>query len=79
MDSLRDDPRFAAVMAKMKKGASVPFVRGFAGTTQRSSSRLSFWAQQGGCQGQVRVEHGLPAWQAKYGKAIESPGAIGRP
>ena len=69
MDSVRDDERFAKIVAKL--AATPPKVQAYVGTSARESTRLSFWNQQGS-PGQIVVSHGTPPWKPEYADAIAS-------
>jgi tetratricopeptide (TPR) repeat protein len=82
MDGIRDDARFAEVQKRMQAkakeaGARNTSPRVFEVTTTRKSARVAFFSANGS-PGQLAIDYGPVAWQAKYDKAIDSPKLVGK-
>jgi tetratricopeptide (TPR) repeat protein len=75
MDSVREDPRFAKIVAAMS-AAPAP-MRAFAIATPRSSARLFLWGGSSSA-GQIVIDHGLPPWKDSYSKTIDLPDSVGK-
>jgi tetratricopeptide (TPR) repeat protein len=68
MDSLRDDPRFKDLVAKVKEqaGSGGGRVQAFTpAPTERRSARLAFFSQAGS-PGQLAIDYGPVVWNDKY-------------
>lgn len=73
MDSLRNEPRYKEIVAKIEKNATeAPRVQVFAGSFERKLARMVLFAGRGSVGG-VSISYGQPEWQDKYEEAIESP------
>lgn len=77
LDSLRDDPRYAAVIAKVKENASKEQLQVFAQTTERKRNRL-VWFANNRSPGQLSVEYGAVPWQAKFAAMVDDESTLGR-
>lgn len=77
LDSLRKDPRYAAVMAKVKESASKPRLQVFVQTTERKRNRL-VWFGNNSSPGQLSVEYGAVPWQDKFANMADDEGMLGR-
>jgi tetratricopeptide (TPR) repeat protein len=81
MDSLRDDPRWKDIVAKIEKaaanreaGPAQPFVI----TTARKSARVAYFDARGGSPGQLAIDYAAVPWQDKYDQVVESPKMVGK-
>ncbi len=75
MDILRDEPRYAEIVAQIEKNATSarePSVQVFAGTSERKLTRMVMFAGKGSIGG-VSISYGQPKWLDKYDQAIASP------
>lgn len=78
LDNLRQDPRFAKVVEKVKtaapKGGEVMV---FAPTTDRKCARVAFFSRNGS-PGQLAIDYGPVDWKDQYDAAIEDPKMVGK-
>ncbi|MCK5944261.1 MAG: tetratricopeptide repeat protein [Planctomycetes bacterium] len=77
LDSLRDDPRFAKIVAAVKQNASKPRLQVFQQTTERKRNRLA-WFGNNRSPGQLSIEYGAVPWQDKFAAMAEDEGMLGR-
>jgi tetratricopeptide (TPR) repeat protein len=76
--SLRTDPRFEAVVAKLSDDGDEPasvFVA--SQKMERAGTRVALFQEDGGL-GQVSIEYGPVAWKDEFGSALESGQLDGR-
>jgi len=73
MDSLREEARYKAIVAKIAKNSAQPGpVKVFAGTFDRKLARMVLFAGRGSVGG-VSISYGQPQWAEKYDELIGSP------
>lgn len=75
LDALREDPRFAKLVAAVRAKAGPVGPQGFAQVNQRRANRIVWFAEHGG---QVALSHAAVPWDAKYDQALASGRFVGK-
>ncbi|MCA8966715.1 MAG: tetratricopeptide repeat protein [Planctomycetes bacterium] len=79
MDAIRDDPRFAKILAKIEKnasGAAQP-LQVYVQTTARVRNRAA-WFGKNGSPGQITIEHAALPWKDEYEARVGSEQLMGK-
>lgn len=79
MDAIRDDPRFAKILAKIEKnaGGTAQPLQVYVQTTARKRNRVA-WFGRNGSPGQITIEHAALPWQDKYEALVGSEKMMGK-
>lgn len=75
LDALREDPRFAKLVAAVRAKAGPVGPQGFAQIGTRRANRIVWFAEHGG---QIALSHAAVPWDAKYDRALAEGRFVGK-